>query len=292
MSRSLRVSAVLLGAVLALVPARLPWGGVARSAEAAPAGNMSFPVLQAPLNVTADEVTVDNTGTGLVARGHVRMTYQAGVATADAMRLVKADRVTQFTGHVIVTDPHGRATGDDVTVTFTPDNQVSRIVMAGNAAAESRDYSLQADHILADRAAHRLAADGHVTAFSAPDLIINGDRATYNQDARYGVVSGHAVVSNRGGRMLGDWVELFQDKQQAAVHGPVAAEVYGATITGQAATIDFVKASAVFAGHVTVTRRQGTLSADRVTIFYNDRRLVAEGTTHARFTDLDSDSTP
>ncbi|MHB8731874.1 MAG: LptA/OstA family protein [bacterium] len=286
------------GTAIAAVALALSLGGpgvpAARPAEAAsaraPASASPFPALQGPLNITADEVVVDNTGTGLIARGHVRLTYQAGVALANVLHLRRNERTAELSGNVTLTDPQGKAAGDDITVTFTAANQVSRIIMAGNASAETKDYALQADHIVADRAVGRLVADRHVTMFMAPDLIVNGDRAVYNQAAHYGVISGHVVASNRAGRIIGDWIEFYQQKQQATVHGPVTAEVYGATITSSIAHVDFVKSSAVFVGHAVVVRRQGTLNADRVTIFYNSRRLIAEGTTHVHFTDLDSNN--
>lgn len=254
----------------------------------APASALPFLELQGPLNVTADEVVIENTGTGLTARGHVRLTYKAGVATANVLRLRRADRTAELMGNVTFTDPQGKAAGDDITVTFTPANQVSTIVMAGNASAETKDYAIQADRIAADRGAGRLAADRHVTLFMAPDLIVNGDRLVYNQGAHYGIISGHVVASNRAGRVLGDWVEFYQKQEQATIHGPVTAEVYGATITSQIAHVDFAKSVAVFTGHTFVTRRQGTLTADRVTLYYNTRRLIAEGGTHAHFTDLET----
>lgn len=267
----------------------LPLARTAKAASA-PVSGSPFPALQGPLNVTADEMVVDNTGAGLTARGHVRLTYAAGVATANVMRLRRTERTAELTGSVVLTDPQGKATGDDITVTFTTGNQIRRITMAGNASAETKNYALQADHITADRAAGQLVADGHVTLFTAPDLIVNGDRAVYNQEAHYGVVSGHVAASNRAGRILGEWVEFFQRKEQAIVHGPVQADVYGATITGKIAHVDFAKSSAVFTGNVLVKRRQGTLNADRVTILYNARRLIAEGGTRAHFTEFESDT--
>lgn len=285
-----RIAIPAVAVVLGFSGLRTPADRPAEAASAAaPAAASPFPALQGPLNITADEVVVDNSGTGLTARGHVRLTYKAGVATANLLHLRRAERTAELSGNVALADPQGKAAGDDITVTFTAANQVGRIVMAGNASAETRDYALQADHIMADRAAGRLVADRHVTMFMAPDLILNGDRAVFNQGAHYGVISGHVAASNRAGRILGDWIEFFQQKQQATVHGPVTAEVYGATITSSIAHVDFVKSSAVFTGHTLVTRRQGTLSADRVTIFYNTRQLIAEGATHAHFTDLESD---
>lgn len=257
-------------------------------AASAPPSALPFPELQGPLNVTADEVVIENTGTGLTARGHVRLTYKTGVATANVLRLRRANRTAELMGNVTFVDPQGKAAGDDITVTFTPANQVSTIVMAGNASAETKDYAIQADRIAADRGTGRLVADRHVTLFMAPDLIVNGDRLAYNQGAHYGIISGHVVASNRAGRVLGDWVEFYQKQEQATIHGPVTAEVYGATITSKIAHVDFAKSVAVFTGHTFVTRRQGTLTADRVTLYYSTRRLIAEGGTHAHFTDLET----
>jgi lipopolysaccharide assembly outer membrane protein LptD (OstA) len=239
-----------------------------------------------PLDISADEVAVDNAGGGLVARGHVRLTYGPQRASADVLRLNRARRTAELSGHVIFTDPRGRASGDDVTLRFTPDDQVSEITISGNGAIETPRYALSADRIVADRRAGRVLAEGHVSAFSTPDFLVTGDRATYDEHRQYGVVSGHAVVSNKAGRVRGGEIELFRADNRAVVHGPVTAEVYGATITAARATVDFKTSVAVFSGHAVMTRRQGTLSADRVTVFYKTRRMVAEGRTHATLLDL------
>jgi len=249
------------------------------------------PPLAHPLNLTADTVTVDNTGATLVATGHVVLDYGAQQATADALRLNRAARTAQLSGHVTITGPQGKATGDTVTFNLTPDNEITRVVATGNAGVETPQYALSADSITADRPAQRLVADGHVTAFSAPDLIINGEHIVYDQRTRYGVITGHPVIANKAGRMQGDWIELFQKDDRAVIHGSVRAEVYGATVTSALATVNFKTSVAVLTGHVVITRRQGTLQADRVTIEYDIRRMIAEGSTHAHFTDLGEDAT-
>ncbi len=245
-----------------------------------------------PFTLNADEVTADNTGTKLVARGHVAMTYKTGRATADLLHFNRSTRVAVLSGHVTVTDPQGRASGDSVTLYLTHDDQVSRMVALGNAGVEAPEYALTADQIDADRRSDRLAAEGHVTMFSAPDLIATGDRARYDRRTRYAVVTGHPVVENRAGRVIGDWIELFRAKDRAVVHGPVEAEVYGATITGAEAAVDLRRATAVIRGHVMITRRQGILQADQVTIFYEAQRIIAEGTTHMTFADLGGSAQP
>jgi lipopolysaccharide export system protein LptA len=259
------------------------------AAPQAPAGSL-HPAK--PLNIAADEVVVDNAGGGLTARGHVRLTYGAQVATADLLRLNRAARTAELSGHAVVTDPGGRVSGDAVTLYLTPANQVGRIVVTGHAAAETRDYALSADRIVADRRAGRLLAEGHVNAFAAPDLLVTGDRAMYDPARQYAVLSGHPVAENKAGRVQGDRIEMFRAQHRAVVHGPVEAEVYGATITADQATVDFTASTAAFAGHVTMARRQGTLWADLVTIFYDARRLVAQGATRVHLNDLGEGSAP
>lgn len=285
MPRALLAAVLTTGMALGVLAAPAGLG-------AAPQGPLGPLNLEKPLNLTADEVTVDNTGTGLVARGHVVVTYGVDRATADLLRLNRSARTAELTGHAQVTNPQGRASGDRVLLYLTPDDQVSRVVLTGNAGLESREYAFSADQINADRGSGHVLAQGHVNAFSAPDLIVTGERATYDQRTQYTMVTGHPVASNKAGRLRGDWFELFRASSRAVVHGPVEAEVYGATITGSGATIDFKRSTAVFTGSVVVTRRQGTLWADRVTIYYEVRRITAEGTTHARFNDLGEDTAP
>ncbi len=268
-------------------------GGMCPPAGSAAAGRRPAPArLEKPLHIVADEVVIDNSGAMLLARGHVQLTYGARRATADQLRLNRAARTAELSGHAIVTDPQGRATGDTVTLYLAPDEQVRSVVMVGAAGVETREYALSGDRITADQQSGRLLAEGHVRAFSAPDLLVTGDRATYDRRTQHGTVAGHPVVSNKAGRVRGDRIELFQAAGRAVVHGPVDAEIYGATMRSASAVVDFRTSTAVLTGQVVITRRQGTLRADRVTIFYKTRRILATGATHVRLTDTAEDAAP
>lgn len=277
---------LLLGAVLGWAFAGTPGpGGLSPAAAASRSPDKS-------LNITADEVTTDGTGTTVLARGHVQVTYGGVRAKSDLLRWDRPAGAAKLTGHVVVTEPQGSVTGDAVSLeVMGPDHRVVSAVVTGHAAFESPEYSLMADEITADRRSGRLAAQGHLTMFSAPDVIVTGERGAYDQHAQYAVVSGHAAASSKDGRLRGEWIELFRASGRAVVHGPVGAELYGAVITGDHATVTFRTKTAVFTGRVVVTRRQGTLWADRVTLFYGDGRIVAEGGTRVRFADLE-DGTP
>ncbi len=245
-----------------------------------------------PLQLTADHVTVDNTGATLVAAGHVRIDYGADRATADLLRLNRAARTALLSGHVTATGPQGQASADAITLVLNQVNEITRAVMNGNASVQTPQYALSADSIDADRSAEHLVAAGHVTVFDAPDLVVTGDRVVYDGRSQHGLVTGHPTVANKAGRLQGSAIELFRAENRAVIHGPVQADVYGAVATSEAAAVNFKTSVATLTGKVVIVRRQGTLWADRVTIDYKTRRMVAQGTTRAHFTDLSDAGTP
>jgi lipopolysaccharide assembly outer membrane protein LptD (OstA) len=278
-----RSALILIGAVLGWASAGAAGPGGFAFAGAAPS------LLVRGLDIAADEVTTDSAGRTLQARGHVQVAYGGILAKADQLHWDRPVGSAKLTGHVVVIEPQIRVTGDAVSLEVTgPGYRVVSAVVTGHAAFESPQYALAADEITADRLSGRLAARGHLTLFSAPDVIITGERGIYDQHAQYAVVTGGATAANKDGRLQGEWIELFRASGRAVVHGPVVAELYGATITGDQAAVTFRTSSAVFMGHVVITQRKETVWADRATLSYGDRRIVAEGTTRARLADMDS----
>lgn len=279
-----------------VVVAGLGWGIGFAGPSAIPSPADAGPALSGPVTLNADSITVDNRGTTLVARGHVAVTYGALRVTSDALRINRPTGAATFKGRVAVTDPKGRASAQEVTLTMTGGDRVTLVVLSGRASVETPSYALLADLIAADRQHDRLEASGNVTLFSQPDLIVTGTRLSYDEGTRYAVIRGdaatRATIQNRDGRIRGRWMEVFRKTGQAIIHGPIDAEIYDATLTGSDATIDLDRGIAVVMGRVAVLRRQGTLLADRVTVYYRARRFVAEGTTHLTLRDLDESSSP
>jgi lipopolysaccharide assembly outer membrane protein LptD (OstA) len=249
-----------------------------------------------PIGLNADDIRVENRGATLLATGHVAVAYGALRVASDALRIDRPTGTATFTGHVSVKDEKGRASAQVVTLTVQNESRVTQVAFAGHAAVETPSYALLADRILADRQRGRLTATGHVTAYSQPDLIVTGAFLTYDEGSQHAVVRGDgaagATIQNRDGRIRGTRIEMTRKTGQAVVHGPVAAEIYDATLTGADATIDLDRGTAVITGHVSVTRRQGTLLADRLTVHYRTRQFTAEGTTRMILSDLDDASSP
>jgi lipopolysaccharide export system protein LptA len=289
-----------LPAVVLVALAGLCWPAIAAGPaplHASAASPVAAPgTLSTPVSLAADDVSVSSDGTTLVAKGHVSVAYGSLRATSDALRIHRPTGTATFTGHVGVTDERGRASAQAATLVVANETHVVRATLTGHASLETRSYAVLADRIVSDREHNRLTATGGVTVFSQPDLIVTGAAVTYDEGAQRAVVRGEgrvrATIQNRDGRIRGAWIEVSRATATARVHGPVDAEVYDATLTGADATIDLDRGTAVITGDVTVSRRRGTLRADRLTVYYRTKRLVAEGTTHMALSDLEEASTP
>ncbi len=248
------------------------------------------------ISLVADDVSVSSDGTTLVATGHVSVAYGSLRVTSDALRIHRPAGTATFTGHVSFTDERGRGSAQAATLVVANETRVIQAVLTGHASFETPSYAVLADRIVTDRQRNRLTAAGHVTVFSQPDLIVTGALVTYDEGPQYAVVRGEgavgATIQNRDGRIRGTWIEVSRATGLARVHGPVHAEIYDARLTGADATIDLDRSTAVITGDVTVSRRGGTLRADRLTVYYRTKRLVAEGTTHMALNDLEDSSTP
>jgi lipopolysaccharide export system protein LptA len=242
--------------------------------------------------ITADDIAVDSSGTTVIATGHVSVTYGSLHATSDALRVVRPTGTATFAGHVAMTDGERRATAETATVTVVGESRVTGLALAGRASVASAGYHLLADRIAADRQSGlsgRLAAAGHVTLTARPDIIVTGAVATYDQAADLAVVRGDAArpaaFRNRDGRVAGAVLEFRRKTGDVEVRGPVTGRVYDAALQADEASVHLGDGTAVLRGHVRVVRGQGTLRADRLTVYYRARRFVAEGETHLSFTD-------
>jgi lipopolysaccharide export system protein LptA len=290
------LAALLALAAVGWSTATVGLGGAGGLAAAAGAGPAVSGTPAKSFNLAADDVSVSNDGTALVATGHVAVTYGSLRVTSDTLRIHRPTGTATFTGHVSAADERGRASAQAATLAVANESRVVRVALTGHASFETRSYAVLADRIVSDRQRNRLTAAGHVTVYSQPDLIVTGAQVTYDEGPQRAVVRGEgtvrATIQNRDGRLRGTWIEVSRATGVARVHGPVDAEIYDATLTGADATIDLERGTALITGDVTVSRRSGTLRADRLTVHYRTRQLVAEGTTSMSLIDLAEPSTP
>lgn len=227
--------------------------------------------------LVGDDVVEQGGGRYLSARGHVRLISGQDRGTADMVRLDRLARQFTLEGHARVTTPHLRASADGILLFLSPADEVVRTILRGHAVVYSRDSILTAGQVDADRASGRAVATGHVVGRWDERLVATSDRATFDLRTGDAVLEGAPRVTGKMGWLQGRVIRF--DRRRGLVHvaGPVTAEVDGAAIRGRTAEVNLRAESATFQGDVTVVRRQGTLWADRATVYYGRDRIVAEG---------------
>ena len=95
-------------------------------------------------------------------------------------------------------------------------------------------------------------------------------------------LAGEAKVETRDGFIQGDTMEFSETERVAYVRGHVRSAFADTRITADAATLYGQERKAVFRDNVTVTRPGRTMHASLVTVFYTEKRIVAEGETNIR----------
>jgi len=96
-------------------------------------------------------------------------------------------------------------------------------------------------------------------------------------------LSGGASVQNKDGSIRADRLEFVEGEQVAYARGNVTAVFQDTRITSSAATFYGGERKAVFREGVTVKTPGRTMKAEVVTVFYEDRRIIAEGETNITF---------
>ncbi|MDQ7818935.1 MAG: LptA/OstA family protein [Armatimonadota bacterium] len=237
----------------------------------------------------AGEVTVRSADRTLQA-GRVRyrpvadiMEATDGVVLRWADRTLQADRVRYEAGKTF--DADGGVTvrwGDrELTARRVVGVAAGQVLEASeDAVARWADRTIRADRMVYRLAEDVLTATGGVTlttrnlAATAQTLVARG--------ARTATLGGRARMQTPDGELQADRIDVQVQEQTAQASGNVMGVFQDTTITSQAATLSVPDGYAVFRGQVTVRRPGRTLTADVVTFYYREHRLVAQGETTIR----------
>lgn len=236
------------------------------------------------LELRADVLTVDTVRRVIEARGRVRLTDGRSVARADHAVYALRDRRVTLSGAVSIADPDGSLQSRQAVLYLTSGRTIERIDASGDVEVEARERVLRADEVTYTVAARALTARGHVQYFTPPDIIMSGDDLII-KGRDVAVLKGHARVQNRDGFVSGDRLEMDEKAQTAYLRGHVLGVFQETRITSDAATLVAREKKAIFRDRVTIVRPGRTMSADVVTFFYQQNRMIAEGETRIRIED-------
>lgn len=230
------------------------------------------------IQINADSVTSTEGGQVVEARGHVLVTDGRIRVTADRLIYDRKGRQLKLTGSVKITTPQGTLQSGQATARLTRSNMLDAIEAMGDVSVRSADRTLQADRLTYLVKDATLIATGHVVVMFPPDLTVKGGEL-FARRTDVAIVTGRARVQSADGSIEADRLEVQGPAQTALARGNVVAIFQETRITSVSATLLAKENRAVFREKVTVTRPDRTMTAQVVTYYYKEKRIVAEGQT-------------
>jgi len=195
-----RESGRLRGLLLVVLLLALGWGG------AAGAEGLADQPADEPIEVVADELTVDQSRNLAVFRGHVQATQGSMVLRADELRVfydLEAEgpqtvRRIEAEGHVVLSSPEETAKAESGAY----DVAAGRIVLTGNVVLTRRDNVVRGRRLVVDLRRHTAAVEGdgeRVRAVFRPEeLRPQGGASPGRQQPKPG--TDKAPANSRGGK--------------------------------------------------------------------------------------------
>ncbi len=227
-----------------------------------------------PFTITAARVDADARTGAVVAEGEVRASDGASVLTGE--RLVVDTR----RGRGVLVQGQVRVQGNTVEAAHIELRlagwRVRQLVAQGEASFETPHGVVFAQTMEMDLPTGRLVARGDVRVFVPPDLVAFGPRLFYDRTSGRMRLSGPVRVQSAQGRVVGRSLEASQEGW-VRVEGEVSLEYADGSGRAQAVVWVTSEKKVVLDGEVFLQRGRQVLWADRVTIFYEARRVVAEG---------------
>ncbi|MGH2398806.1 MAG: hypothetical protein ACRDF6_03095 [bacterium] len=245
---------------------------------------LSAPALAAAprtLELRASEVTVEDGGRVIDARGAVRITDGRNRVRADRAVYTVRDRRIELTGAVSVVGEEGTLDAARALIRLTGDRQIDMVDARGAVKLQTRGRILRASRVSYTVGADAVSASGNVSLSMPPAILATGQSLVVRRTTM--TLTGSARVQNQDGSIRADRLEFVEGEQVAYARGNVTAVFQETRITSSAATFYGGERKAVFRDGVTVTRPGRTMKAQVVTVFYESRRIVAEGETNITF---------
>lgn len=242
----------------------------------------SVPAGAAQISIQAKEVEVDRTKGLVVARGGVRLTDGKVTVRSREMTLDQNGRTATFTGQVRVVRPGEELAAEVVTVVFDARNTVQQVTAREGATITTKDFLLSARGIQATFAAEKVVASGNVRLLVPPDMLATAERLTYTHKTQEAVLEGNPRVQSKDGYLSGDRLTVWVQTPKALATGSVRGEVAGVRFSAAEARMDHKTKTVFLHGNVEIRGSTQELRADSVTVYYGERRMVAEGEVRIR----------
>ncbi len=236
---------------------------------------------RSPISITADALSIDTATRIVTATGNVRVTNGTMTASAGRATLYQAEGRAVLTDGPRVSGSQGVLEGAEVSILFSA-KAVSQIVARGKARLEAKEGRLSAPTITLDPRTGAVSGKGGVSLLVPPDVVATGRDVLVERSRGFALLEGEARLQNKDGFVSGDRIEARERGQRATVTGSVLGRFRDIEVRSRTADVFGTDKKAVFAGEVEVTQPGRRMTTEKVTVWYEARRVVAEGQTRVR----------
>ncbi len=239
------------------------------------------PAATPQVTITADSMSLDATTRVAIATGHVRISDGQTTATAARATLFHKDGRGVLVGGARMTGPQGVLEGEEITVEYTT-SAITKISASGKASLELEGGRVLAQAVTIVPATDTVIAQREVTFSTRPDIVARGGELVYRRSKGTATLSGQASLKNRDGMIEGDRIEAFKGLERLVATGSVRGTYRDIEVRSRAAEVLGGEKKAVFTGDVSLIQPGRRLTSERVTVWYGEGRVVAEGQTWIR----------
>jgi lipopolysaccharide assembly outer membrane protein LptD (OstA) len=190
-------------------------------------------------------------------------------------------RRLSLSGAVTAVTPQGTLTAERATAVLAAAGGIESVEAAGQASLASGQRRVRAAHLTYAVRSGAVTADGGVEMTVPPGITARAQSLLMKR-GEAATLRGRARVETDDGSLEADQIDVSETAQVAYARGNVAGVFADTRITSGAATFYHRERRAVFRDGVRVTRPGRLIQADVVTVYLQDRRVVAEGETTIR----------
>lgn len=226
------------------------------------------------------EVVVRGGGRIIEARGSVRITDGRNTVHAGEAVFAVRERRIRLGAGVVVTSPEGTLKAAEAVVLLSGPRRLAGVEASGGVELHTGGRVLRAGRIRYLVDGPQAVASGRVSLLIPPDLVASGEQLTLR--GRRATLSGGAKFQNKDGTIEGDTIEVSDHDHVAQARGNVRSTWQQTRISADAATVHARDRTAIFRGRVIVTQPGRTMRTAALTVYYAERRMIAEGDTTIR----------
>lgn len=234
--------------------------------------------VQAGVTIAADSMQVDAVTKVARAVGRVRISDGLTTATAERATLYHGEGRGVLSGQARVVAPQGVLGASEIAVRFTA-SEIVRVFATGSATLEVEGGVVSAAAVTIVPREETARATGGVKYSTQGGVVATGRSLTYDRRNGAAVLEGQALIQAPEGVVGGERIEAHRHLEHGAVAGGAHGRFGDIEVRSTTAEFSLTEKKVVFLGEVMLRQPGRRMTTEKVTVWYAERRLLAEGLT-------------